>query len=539
MSGPVLNGPFDIPEMTDRIPRRVKPWIFVLWVIIIQFSGGLYLAAATDMVGDKALMQQDILMAGYAQLVGMSINFCVMFRLKFRFSARTGFIMCLTAMMACSALCTITESVALMVAASFIAGWFRMWATFLCNSTIQLWLTPIRRMSIFFCFVYIVVDGTIQLSGIATVYLSFFTAWEYMSWLMIGLLALTLLSMLMLLKPQRCPMFIPLLGIDWLGSLLWSVAMIAFVFVCVYGNHYDWWESSEIWYATWICAACVALNLWRASFLRHPYVSFMAMTNSNVVKASLLYLAFFTLLGTEHVLEATYAGAALGFDSTNMIDLNWYVFAGIVVGVGLTYWLFCMRRWRYKSMVSISFGCLALYLGWFYFMTDYNVEKEMLFGPLFIRGVGSVMISIVLLTSIVQSGLPFMVFPQALVINGFMGAVCGAALGPAVIGELFSRITARNFALLSSGVTDTSMTRMFPPDGIAAKFGDIFGMTRLQAMMVSIKEIYGLLLILCILCIVVIALSYSRMRPWAIFPKWRTIRRVLRHESRDSQEVPA
>lgn len=263
------------------------------------------------------------------------------------------------------------------------------------------------------------------------------------------------------------------------------------------------------------------------------------MTNGNVVKASLLYLAFFTLLGTEHVLEGAYAGTALGFDSTNLIDLNWYVFAGTVVGIGLTYWLFCMRRWRYKSMVAISFGCLALYQGWFYFMTDYNVEKEMLFGPLFIRGVGSVMISIVLLTSIVQSGLPFMAFPQALVINGFMGAVCGAALGPAVIGELFSRITARNFALLSSGVTDTSMTRIFPPDGIAARFGDIFGMTRLQAMMVSIKEIYGLLLILCILCIVIIALSYSRMRPWAIFPKWRTIRRVLRHESRTIENTPA
>lgn len=529
MGAPILNGPFDIPEMTDRVPRRVKPWIFILWVIIIQFSGGLYIAAVTDMVGDKALMHEDILMAGYAQLIGMSINFCVMFRLKFRFSARTGFIMCLTAMMACSAVCTLTGSVAVMVAASLIAGWFRMWATFLCNSTIQLWLTPVRRMSIFFCFVYIVVDGTIQLSGIATVYLSFFTSWEYMSWLMIGLMALALLSMLLLLKPQRCPMFIPLLGIDWLGSLLWSLAMIAFVFICVYGNHSDWWEAREIWTATWICMACVALNLWRATFLRHPYISFMAMTNSYVVKASLLYLAFFTLLGTEHVVESTYAGAILGFDSTNLIDLNWYVLAGIVVGAGLTYWLFCMRRWRYKSMVAISFVCLAAYLCWFYFLIDYNVEKEMLFTPLFLRGIASVMISIVLLTSIVQSGLPFMVFPQALVINGFMGAVCGAALGPAIIGELFGRITARNFALLSSGITDSVMTH----------FCDVFGITQLQAMLVSMKELYGLLLIFCITCIVIISLSYSRMRPWAIFPKWRTIRRVLRRESRNAPEIPA
>lgn len=535
MSGPILQGPFDIPEMTDRIPRRIKPWIFVLWVIIIQFSGGLYLAAATDMVGDKALMQQDILMAGYAQLIGMSVNFCVMFRLKFRFSARTGFIMCLTAIMGCSAVCTLTDSVIIMTAASFISGWFRMWATFLCNSTIQLWLTPVRRMSIFFCFVYIVVDGTIQLSGISTVYLAFFTSWEYMSWLMIGLLALTLLSMLLLLKPQRCPMFIPLLGIDWLGAFLWSVAMIAFTFICVYGHHFDWWESWEIWSATVIGLACVLINLWRATFLRHPYISLMAMTNKNVVKASLLYLVFFTMLGTEHVIEGTYTGAALGFDNTNLIDLNWYVFFGIVTGVGLTYWLFCMRRWRYKSMVAICFVCLALYLGWFYFTLDYNVEKEMLFVPLFLRGIGSVVISIVLLTSIVQSGLPFMVFPQALVINGFMGAVCGAAFGPAVIGELFEKITARNFALLSSGVTDTAMWRQFSTDGMMNHFGEVFGTTQLQAMMVSMKEIYGWLLIGCIICIIIIALSYSRMRPWAIFPKWKTIRKVLRRESRKTQ----
>lgn len=245
------------------------------------------------------------------------------------------------------------------------------------------------------------------------------------------------------------------------------------------------------------------------------------------------------LLGTEHVVESTYAEAILGLDTTNLIDLNWYVLAGIVAGAGLTYWLFCMRRWRYKSMVAISFVCLAAYLCWFYFLIDYNVEKEMLFTPLFLRGIASVMISIVLLTSIVQSGLPFMVFPQALVINGFMGAVCGAALGPAVIGELFSRITARNFALISSGVTDTAMARQFPADSVLAHLGDVFGMTQLQAMLVSMKELYGLLLIFCIICIVIISLSYSRMRPWAIFPKWRTIRRFLRRESRNAQEISA
>ncbi len=84
-------GPFNIPDVPDYIPRRLKPWLFVL---IVQFSGGVYLAAASDMVATTALMQEDILMAGYASLIGMSVNFAVMFRIKFRYSNRTQLLVC-------------------------------------------------------------------------------------------------------------------------------------------------------------------------------------------------------------------------------------------------------------------------------------------------------------------------------------------------------------------------------------------------------------------------------------------------------------
>ena len=55
-------GPFDIPDVPNYVPRRLKPWLFIFFVLIVQFSGGIYLAAATDMVGSTALMQEDILM---------------------------------------------------------------------------------------------------------------------------------------------------------------------------------------------------------------------------------------------------------------------------------------------------------------------------------------------------------------------------------------------------------------------------------------------------------------------------------------------
>ncbi len=524
-------GEFDIPEVPDFVPRKLKPYLFIFFVLIVQFSGGLYLAAASDMVGTTALMQEDILYAGYASLIGMSINFAVMFRIKFRFSTRTQLLASGIILIVANIICAHTPSVPLLAITCLIAGWFRMQATFACNSTIQLWLTPVRDMAIFFCYVYIIVDSVIQLSGIATIYTSFFSQWEYMHWIMIGLLALMLLMVMIFVKPMRAPIFIPLLGIDWIGAIIWAAFMMCFTFVCVYGNYFDWWQSTEITGATLLGLACVGINLWRASFLHHPYIGFQAMKNRNVIRATGVYLIFFTLLATEHVFEHSYAATILGFDETNLIDLNWYVFMGIIAGCAFTYYTFALRKWRYKTMTAIGFSLALLYLAYFYFFIDYSVEKEMLFIPLFLRGAASVIISIVFLTSIVQSGLPFQIFPQALTINGFTGAVMGATLGPVIIGELLRHIFAKNMSLLSTRIVN------FNPDISFSNFGSLYEALNKQALIVSMKEIYGLLLIICIVTLFIVLLSYSSIRPFAIFPKWKTIRNVIKHTVRTFQKA--
>ena len=523
-------GPFDIPDVPDYIPRRLKPYLFILFVLIVQFSGGIYLAAASDMVGTTALMQEDILMAGYASLIGLAINFAVMFRIKFRFSTRTQLLVSAIVLIAANLICAHTTSVPVLVATCFIAGWFRMQATLACNSTIQLWLTPVRDMAIFFCYVYIIVDSVIQLSGIATIYTAFFTQWEYMHWIMTGLLGLMLIMVMILVKPTRGPMFIPLLGIDWIGALLWAIFMMSFTFICVYGNYFDWWDALEIRAAAAIGLICLCINLWRASFLHHPYISFMAMKNRNVIRATGVYLVFFTLIATEHVFEHTYAATILGFDETNLIDLNWYVFAGIVVGCAFTYFTFALRKWRYKTMTAIAFTLAVIYLAYFYFLIDYGVEKEMLFIPLFSRGAAAVIISIVFLTSVVQSGLPFQVFPQALTINGFTGAVMGATFGPALIGELLRHVMAKNASLLGANISAVN------PEVVNVPLGQLFGLVQRQALIVSMKEIFGWLLIIALVSLAVILISYSSVRPFAIFPKWSTIRRIIKHVVRTSRE---
>ena len=85
----------------------------------------------------------------------------------------------------------------------------------------------------------------------------------------------------------------------------------------------------------------------------------------------------------------------------------------------------------------------------------------------------------------------------------------------------------RNLALFSSDITDVnSKISHF-------SLGELIGMVNEQALIVAMKEIYGWLLIICILSIILILVSFSPLKPNAIFPKWKNIRKILRRSSRD------
>ena len=91
----------------------------------------------------------------------------------------------------------------MLVVTCFFAGIFRMWGTFECNSTIQLWLTPKRDLSVFFCYIYLLVQGCIQVSGLTTVYVAFWAKWEYMHWLIIALLLIVMIGVMIMFRTYR------------------------------------------------------------------------------------------------------------------------------------------------------------------------------------------------------------------------------------------------------------------------------------------------------------------------------------------------
>lgn len=513
---------FSIPDIRDFVPKKVKPWILFTFFVIYQFSGGVYLAAVTEMSSSISLMREDIMMAGYSSLVGLALTFTIMFRLKFRFSTKNALIITAGGLIVCNLICMHTQNVPLLVITSFVAGIFRMWGTFTCNTNIQLWITPKRDMAVWFCYIELCVQGFLLLSGLLTVYVAFLTKWEYMHWFIIGMLLLIIMVTFLAFRHYRSMPKLPLWGIDWMGAILWAVSIISIIFIFNYGSYLDWFDSEYIWFGCFLAITTIALNIWRASFIRHPFIENKTWRFRNVWLTLILFIIIEFLVSPSHLFEHLFAETILGYDSLNLISLNWIALGGIIIGAIFSYRTFALLKWKFKTMTVIGFSFLTIYLISMYLVIDYNLPKEMLFGSLFIRGLGYVIVDISLITALTV--VPFQQFFQTLSIQAFVSACTGALIGNSILEVLFKHVLKKNQELLAVGFDNVNYLLN------KESLNSIYEAFQKQAILVSMKEIYGWLSLAAMFCLLLFITYQSSLRPKALHPKFSTIRKAVKHQ---------
>lgn len=513
-----------IQEIRDFVPPALRPWILIAFLLVFQICSGAYMAVASQMASATALLREDVMMAGYANLVGMMLVFTIMYRLKFRFSIKTSLIVCSIACALCCVVCVNTTNVPLLVFANFVLGLFRMWGTFACNTTIQLWVTPKRDMAVWFCYIYLVVQIFIQLSGLTSVYTTFYTQWEYMHYLIVALLFTVALLTQVLFRHYRSMPKLPLFGIDWMGGILWGAATLSAVFVFVYGEYLDWFDSEYIWMGCFFSVACVLLNVWRASFIRHPFIENRVWKFRNVWLTFVLYILIDLLISPSHILEYILTESILGYDATHVVSLSWIVVLGIVVGAFVCYQCFALRHWKYKTMTTMGFAFILVYLLLMYFGVDYNLEKEMLYLPIFMRALGYEILAIVFLTALTQ--VPFPTFFQSLSVQAIMSACLGALIGETILHEVFEHVHQSNVLQLGSTIDAVNTQLQSLP------LGQVYGELQQYALLVSMKEVYGWLCYLGVATLLTCLLYHSTLRPSKNYPKFSTIRKRVKHQLR-------
>ena len=145
------------------VPRRLRFWLIVMFALFYQLTGGVYLAALSQMVGELAYIGEDVTMASYCSLIGLNMIFPVLFRWKFYMYTRQMFFVSSIGALLCAAAAMVVTVPWVFWLICLFAGYFKMMGMFACMSTIQLNISPSRDFGVFFPVVYLLVWVAIQL----------------------------------------------------------------------------------------------------------------------------------------------------------------------------------------------------------------------------------------------------------------------------------------------------------------------------------------------------------------------------------------
>ena len=478
-----------MPMFNPWVPEKVRPWVYVLFALFFQLSGGVYFANLQHMVGATSLMREDIQLVAMFGVVGVNMPFPFLFRFKLRFTNQQLLINAAIVIATCNLLAlvlmdpqiTIFNSrvrLPLLCTVSYIAGFFKLCGTFECFSNIRLWLSPKQDFGIFLPSMYIIILGAMPGSNwIAQQLTMVFGSWQMMHWLTVGLMLVVALVIYTCTHPWRMmPKPLPLVSLDYLGCLLWSAVMLEVIWLFTYGEYCQWWDSS-LWRGVLLSLpVTLAVCIGRMRHIRHPYIDPKVWPHARLIPILAMFFVAEVMNATPNALQNTLTGGVLhwGFTTTQ----QFYVFEMLGYAAGCVFTILWGREtpnwgrlprmgFKYTRLLSVGFAALLMYQVLMYFYVSPGLNVERFYLPTFLRTFGyGIFFST--MTIYLKDLIEFPTFFMALTVSGFIRN----GVGESVCSGVYSYGLRRQIA--------DALNR-----GIHSDYT--------QILMVAVKEMFGLM----------------------------------------------
>lgn len=509
MAGPIPVGPFSMPMYREWVPKPIRPWIYLVMLVMFQLTGCVYLGVASHIAGTTGLMHDDIMFIGICNVVGVNMPFPLLFRFKFRFTNRQLLLNAALVIAVCNLLALTTTFLPLLCVLSFLAGFFKLCGTFECASNIQLWFAPNRDFKIFFPVLYIMVVGDIFLQSWLSGIITYYYDWQHVNLFITALMLVVVLTVFLLTKNFRMMKPLPLISVDWLGCVLWSLLLCGVVWLFNYGEYYNWWDGA-VWRMGLLMTLLVGfMTIERARHIRHPYISLDAFKYKNLLPLLGLYFVAEWMNTTPKVLQNAFTGGILhwGWITTNHFELVGWV--GNLLGCLFTLWWMKGLKLKYTTLLTIGGFGLVAYQVMMYFYVTPTLNIERLYLPLLCRAFGYA-IYFTALTIYMEELMPFQHFFMGLTISGIMRN------GPV--------------EAIMSGAYSFGMRHH-----VAENLVRGINLDPMQATLVSIKQLFGITCLLGIAFLLVLLLwnvqpVRSTMKK---IPHWNALGRMIRRQVKE------
>lgn len=508
-------GPFRFMTFKEWVPDKCRFWIYIVFLIAFQFSNGIYFSAMSQMQGEQSITINDVKMVSHAVLIGLTLYFPLAFRLKFCFTNRTSLIIAATGLMACNLIVPHIDHPFTLVLIGFIAGFFRLYGTFECFSNILPKITPSYNYAVFLSFVFFIVLGVIHLFDAFCMHLIYYYDWQHLHLFAIGLLLSVILLAKLLMRPFRPMPKMPLLGIDWLGMMLWAIFILSLIFIVQYGYQLDWFNSLYIRIAFGIALISLGFNIARMNYIRHPFLEIAAFRVNNLTNLMIAFLCLSIILASKNLLQNIYTGAILHWDALNLSTLKLFEFIGSLLGAAFSCFALIYLKWPHKLVTFVGFAMIMVYVSSMYFVVTPYTNIEKLYLPLACCGFGHLAIFIAL-TVYIQATAPFKNYFQVLCILGFIRTGIGSPIGDAIYQHGLTLQMNKHLADIGSHINLSLLEST-----------ECLNHIGIEAMIASLRDLYGYTFLFGIVVLILLAASRFKKNVKKPIPRLRFLYAII------------
>jgi hypothetical protein len=376
--------------------------------------------------------------------------------------------------------------------------------------------SPQDIRSEFYSYFYPMIYGGGQLSMYATAILADHYNWRYMYYFMMTLILISVLGIAICLRHNRPTQKIPVSELHIKDMAVIACGLLMLMYAINYGKLLDWMASEKICLYIAVSPMLIALFIWHQHKSRKPYVNLFPLFQPKVLIGTVyMFLAMF--FSTSTTLLSNYMTTILHVDTTHSYSLYIYLLPGYVVGAFICFWWFRWQRWRFRFLIAGGMGCFALFFGILYFTISPTSTYEMLYFPVFLRGLGMIIL-IIAFALFGTEDLP----PKYLIPNAFFLIIFRSTLAPICATAFYSNILydvrLKYFNTLAENLTAVDPLAMSRynsalhsaiagghPMSEATQLATntLYNVLQQQSLLLALKEILGWLFIVTLLLAVI------------------------------------
>lgn len=509
-----------VAQLELPLRRWVPDWLGLasIFVIILPVTmlNGSYTGSMLEVSGTLGTNKEDITMGYYAASAGMAIAYPIIPKVLGAFSTKFLLLADMLLQFFLSWICAHTQQVDILIVCSFFIGFLKGFLMLWFIRRAKMIFSPTNVRSEFYSYFYPLVYGGGQLSMIITAELAYYYNWKYMYYFMMLLILVSILVVIVCYRHDRPLKKISIEELHIREMFIIAAGVLMLMYVINYGKVLDWMSSPRICLYIVTAPMLIALFVWIQYHSDTPYASLRPLYHFKTL-LGYFYMMLVMFFSTSTSLLTSYMTSILQVDSTHTYSLYVFLLPGYVLGAFICFWWFRWQQWRFRFLIAGGMGCFAAFFGMLFFGISPGSTYEMLYFPIFLRGLGMMILIIAFALFAVEN-----LNPKLLQSNSFFLITFRSVLAPVLATSFYSNLLynleqkymsslSENFtlvdALAASRYTDALNSGLAKGHGYAEGMqlatSGLYSTLQQQSLLLALKEILGYLFVVTLIIAVI------------------------------------